>query len=193
MPFSRALERLRLALLMAALAVIAAPAQAAKSAEPVTVLYAILKTVDNDLALNAAMTVRLNKTQEDALKKGLALYFITDFELERQRSWWLNETLVSTNRPGRLSYNLLTRRYQIEAPGAYQSHDTLPEALAALGRVEGWVVGTKKLFKPGERYRAALRIRLDQGQLPIPLQINARASGKWEVESEWHEWEINSP
>ena len=193
MPCLRVLERLGLVLLAVWLSVAALPAQASRSADSVTVLYAMLKTVENDLALNAAMTVRLNKTQEEALKKGLSLNFVTDFELERKRSWWLNESLVSLSRPGRLSYNLLTRRYQIESTESYKTYDTLPEALADLGRIDTWIVGPKKLFRPGERYHAALRIRLDQGQLPIPLQINALASGKWEIESDWHEWEIASP
>lgn len=176
--------------LAAFLALGAMPAQAAKSNELVSVLYATLKPADDNLVLNAALTVRLNKTQEDALKKGLSLHFVTDFELERTRSWWLNETLVEVSRVGRLSYNLLTRRYQIETADSFKAVDTLTEALTELGRIELWTVGAKKLLKPGERYVAAMRMRLDQGQLPKPLQINALASGKWEVESEWHEWEV---
>ncbi len=175
--------------LAAFLALGAMPAQAAKSNELVSVLYATLKPADDNLVLNAALTVRLNKTQEDALKKGLSLHFVTDFELERTRSWWFNDTLIEVSRVGRLSYNLLTRRYQIETADSFKAVDTLTEALTELGRIELWTVGSKKLLKPGERYVAAMRMRLDQGQLPKPLQINALASGKWEVESEWHTWE----
>jgi hypothetical protein len=63
--------------------------------------------------------------------------------------------------------------------------------LAELGRIDNWVVGAKKSLKPGERYVAALRMKLDQGQLPKPLQINAIASSKWDVEIDWHKWEIS--
>ena len=119
MPFFSAVnfgaaKRAVIYLLAAFLALGAMPAQAAKSDELVGVLYATLKPADDNLVLNAALTVRLNKTQEDALKKGLALHFVTDFELERTRPWWFNESLIEVSRGGRLSYNLLTRRYQIE-------------------------------------------------------------------------------
>lgn len=194
MPFSSAAEmiakRAAVYFLMAFLALGAMPAQAVKNDESVSVLFATLKPVDDNLMLGAALTVRLNKTQEDALKKGLSLHFVTDFELERTRSWWLNESLIEVSRGGRLSYNLLTRRYQIETAEGFKAFDTLAEALTELGRIELWSVGSKKLLKPGEHYVAAMRMRLDQGQLPKPLQINALTSGKWEVESEWHTWEI---
>jgi hypothetical protein len=33
-------------------------------------------------------------------------------------------------------------------------------------------------------------MRLDLGLLSKPLQINALATGKWEVEGDWYEWEV---
>lgn len=191
MPLSSAVKRVAFWCLAAFLVLGVVPAQAAKGAEAVSVLFATLKPAEDNLVLSAAMTVRLNKTQEDALKKGLSLHFVTDFELERTRTWWFNESLAEASRGGRLSYNLLTRRYQIETTDSFKAFDTQAEALAELGRAEAWVVGARKLLRPGERHVARLRLRLDQGQLPKPLQINALASGKWEVESEWHAWEIN--
>lgn len=191
MPFFSAIKYAVIYFLAAFLALGAMPAQAAKSDELVSVLYATLKPANDNLVLNAALTVRLNKTQEDALKKGLSLHFVTDFELERLRSWWFNESLIAVSRGGRLSYNLLTRRYQIETADSFKAFDTLAEALTELGRIDLWAVGPKKPLKPGEHYVAAMRLRLDQGQLPKPLQINALTSGKWEVESEWHTWEPN--
>jgi hypothetical protein len=190
MPSSSVLERLLRILLAAMLAIAGASVQAAKTDDAINILYATLKIQDDNLSLNAALSVHLNKAQEDALKKGLSLNFLTDFELERTRFWWLNEEVISASRAGRLSYNLLTRRYQIETTDGFKAVDTLPEALVELGRIDNWVVGPKKLLKPGEHYLAAIRMKLDQGQLPKPLQINALASSKWDVESDWHEWEI---
>jgi hypothetical protein len=168
----------------------AMPVCAAKTDEAITVLYAELKPAEDSWVLNAAFNVRLNRTQEDALKKGIPLYFVTEVELQRVRSWWLNEDLVVTSRIGRLNYSPLTRRYQVEAIEGFKAYDTLPEALAELGRIENWVVTTKKTLRPGNTYKAATRMRLDLGLLSKPLQINALATGKWEVEGDWHEWEV---
>lgn len=166
------------------------PLRAAKADDAITVLYAGLKQAEEGWVLNAAFDVKINKTQEEALKKGLPLYFVTEVELRRVRSWWFNEDLAAVSRIGRLNYSPLTRRYQVEAVEGFKAYDTLPEALAALGRVENWVVTTKKILKPGNAYLAAVRMRLDLGLLSKPLQINALATGKWEVEGSWHEWGI---
>lgn len=184
-PFCNVLKRIFFSFCL----LLVVPAWADNSEGPVTTLYATLKPADESLLLSATLEIRLNKTQEDALKKGLSLHFLTDFELQRIRAWWFNEDMVSISRAGRLTYNLLTRRYQLETAEGYKAFDTLREALVELGKIENWAVAPKKLLKPGDHYQASLRLRLDQGQLPKPLQINALASGKWEVEGEWYRWE----
>lgn len=169
----------------------AVPAHAAKVDEAITVLFADLKPVEDQWALNAAFNVHLNRTQEEALKKGVSLYFVTEAELQRVRGWWwFNEDLAIVSRIGRLNYSLLTRRYQVETVENFKAFDTLPEALAELGRIGNWVITPKKTLKAGNTYLAAIRMRLDLGLLSKPLQINALATGKWEVEGEWYEWEI---
>lgn len=168
----------------------AMPVRAAKADDAVTVLYAGLKPAEDGLVLNAAFDVRLNKTQEEALKKGIPLYFVTEAELRRVRSWWFNEDIAAVSRIGRLNFSPLTRRYQVEVVEGFKAYDTLSEALVGLGRIENWVVTTKKTLKPGNAYLAAIRMRMDLGLLSKPLQINALATGKWEVEGSWHEWEI---
>ncbi len=168
---------------------LALPAHAGKTQESITVQRAEIAQSAEGLALDAEFAVQLNRTQEEALKKGVTLHFVTDFELERVRSWWLNESLLQVSRIGRLNYSPLTRRYQVETVEGYKAYDTLGEALTGLGRIEGWVVSPKKLLKSGERYQAGIRMRLDLGLLSKPLQINALATGKWDIEGDWHEWE----
>jgi hypothetical protein len=168
----------------------AAPVRAAKTDEAITVLYATLTPMEDNWVAKAALNVKLNRTQEEALKKGIPLYFVTEFELQRVRSWWFNEDLVVTSRIGRLSYSPLTRRYQVETVEGFKAYDTLPEALTELGRIENWAITPIKTLKPGNTYLAAIRMRLDLGLLSKPLQINALATGKWEVEGDWHEWEV---
>lgn len=177
-------------LLLCGLLLAAASLRVEAASDAVTVLFASLKPAEDDWVLNAALNVRLNRTQEDALKKGIPLNFVTEVRLQRVRPWWFNEDIAVVSRSGRLSYNLLTRRYQLESADGFKAFDTLAEALAELGRVDNRPVVPAKSLKPGNTYVAALRLRLDVGQLAKPLQINALASGKWEVESDWYEWEV---
>ena len=177
-------------LLLLCLAFAAMPIKTDAADDAVSVLYATLKPADGNWMLDAALNVRLNRTQEEAVKKGIPLNFVTEVKLQRVRTWWFNEDIVVAGRIGRLNYSPLTRRYQIESAESFKAYDTLAEALAELGRNENWAIATNKIIKPGNVYLAALRMRLDVGQLSKPLQINALASGKWEVESDWYEWEV---
>lgn len=178
-------------MLLLGMILFAFPFRTASAEDAITVLFATLKPVNENWAVDAAMNVRLNRTQEEALMKGIPLQFVTEFELERVRTWWLNEELVATSRSGRLSYSPLTRRYQVESVEAYKAFDTLLEALTELGRIEKWVVATSKTLKPGNTYIASIRMRLDTGQLSKPLQISALASGKWDAGGDWHKWEVS--
>ncbi len=197
MPFSSAPARRqnsfsagRCFLFLLCLVFAAVPVRAANPDEAVTVLYATLKPVGDDWVLNAAVNVQLNRTQEEGLKKGIPLNFVTEAKLQRMRTWWFNEDIAVASRIGRLNYSPLTRRYQLETADGFKAYDTLSEALAELGRIENWAIASSKAIKGGNAYLAALRMRLDVGQLSKPLQINALASGKWEVESDWYEWEV---
>lgn len=180
----------RFAWLLCCFLLVAQPASAAKPDEAITVQSAELKPTEENWVLNAAFNVKLNRTQEEALKKGIALYFVTEVEVQRQRSWWFNDDIAATSRIGRLSYSPLTRRYQVETVEAFKAYDTLAEALTELGSMENWIITAKKTLKQGNSYTAAIRMRLDQGLLSKPLQINAFATGKWEVEGDWYEWEV---
>lgn len=172
------------------LLLLATPVLADKTEESIAVQSAQLKQTGDNWVVNAEVKVQLNDTQEEALRKGVTLHFVTDFELERVRSWWLNESLAEVNRIGRLNYSPLTRRFQVETVEGFKAYDTLADALAGLGRIENWIVAPKKMLKAGQRYLAAIRMRLDLGLLSKPLQINALATGTWDVEGDWHEWEV---
>ncbi|NWG76290.1 MAG: DUF4390 domain-containing protein, partial [Rubrivivax sp.] len=106
------------------------PAHAASPNDAITTLFATLKPAGEDWVLDAALNVRLNRTQEDALKKGIPLNFVTEVKLQRVRPWWFNEDLAAASRIGRLNYSPLTRRYQLETADGFKAYDTLPEALA---------------------------------------------------------------
>lgn len=160
------------------------------AAEGIEVKSAELRLVNDAYELNADIAVNLQKNLEDALRKGLILHFRTEFELSRPRSWWFAESIAEAERTSILSYHLLLRRYYLETNYQLKTYDTLGEALAALGHIEGWQVADKNQLKPKETYRGELRLRLDLSQLPKPIQINALAGGKWKAEGEWYEWKI---
>ena len=157
--------------------VIAAP-------EGIQIKSAELRMVDDVYYLHAQMLISPNPTLEEALRKGVSLYFMTEFELKRPRWYWLNEDVSRYTRVSRLSYNALLRQYVVSGVNIHaRSVDKLDDALIALGEVNGVPIVTRNELSSHETYQARLSMRLDTAQLPKPLQINAFASGKWDLEA----------
>jgi hypothetical protein len=145
----------------------------------------------------ADFSFELNERLEEAVTKGVVLYFVVDFEMTRPRWYWLDEKLVSRSQTYRLSYHALTRQYRLSTGGLHQSFDSLSDALRMLSRLRNWLVidkGTEKAgVRVGETYTAAIRMRLDTNQLPRPFQIAALGNKDWNLASDWKVWQATLP
>lgn len=178
-----------LAVLAALLLVLAWPP--ATKAEGIEVRRASVNLFEDGYVLEAEFGITLTPVLEDALNKGVALYFVLDFELVRPRWYWFNEKLVDLQLQYRLSYNALTRQYRIGVGNLYQNFGTLGDALEFMSRVrrrEDLAAGT---LRRDTAYTAALRLRLDTAQLPRPFQLSALGSRDWNLSSEWHRWTVS--
>lgn len=148
---------------------------------------------EDGYVLSADFKLELNPRLEEAVTKGVVLYFVADFELSKARWYWLDEKLVSRSQTYRLSYHALTRQYRLTTGGLHQSFQTLSEAMQVLSRLRNWTVVDKndKSVRSGEAYEASLRIRLDVTQLPRPFQITALGNKDWSLSSDWKTWPVN--
>src|SRR5687767_46148 len=103
--------------------------------EGIDVRRAALIAAEDGYFLEADFEIALSHTLEDALNKGVPLYFTLEFELIRPRWYWFNEKLANSRQQYRLSYNALARQYRVGVGKLYQNFSALPEALAFLSRV----------------------------------------------------------
>jgi len=170
------------ALLFAALG--AMPARA----DTIAVTSAELRAEEDGYYLNADFDLTVNATLEEALQKGIPLYFLLEFELARPRWYWLDEKILSSTTNYRVSYNALTRQYRVSSGLLGQTFDTLAEVERLLSRVTSRLVARRDELAKGVRYEAAVRLRLDVNQLPKPFQVNALASRDWTLQSDWRRW-----
>lgn len=139
------------------------------------------------LLLNATFEFELPQALEEAVQKGIALYFNIEFELFRKRWYWFDRRVASSTLTYRLSYSPLTRQYRLGRGGLSQSFESLEEALSLLKSVRNWKVAEKSVLGPREEYDAQVRMRLDVTQLPKPFQVNAITSREWTLTSDWRE------
>ncbi|APG58147.1 hypothetical protein B7H01_06175 [Pandoraea apista] len=167
----------------------AAPARAENE---IQVREARLEPSEGGWSLDARFAFELNSSLEDAVNRGISLYFTTDFELTRSRWYWFDEKVVSTSQSVRLWFQPLTRQYRVSSNngnnnsgGLQLGFTSLRDALALVRNVSGWRVIDKGVAKPGTQYQASVRMRLDNALMPKPFQIDAVNNRDWNLSSEW--------
>jgi hypothetical protein len=181
-------KRLRACVVCAALALACALGSPASQADVIQVNSAELRADEDGYFLNADFELSLNPTLEEALQKGVPLYFVLEFELTRPRWYWLDEKVAATSTQYRVTYNALTRQYRVSIGLLAQGFATLEEVEHFLSRVTSREVARRDQLAKGTRYDAAVRLRLDVNQLPKPFQVSALASREWTLQSEWYRW-----
>jgi hypothetical protein len=167
-----------------------AASTAPSHAQGIEVKRAAVAFQDDAFVLGAEFDIALTPALEEVLSKGVPLYFRLEFELIRPRWYWFNERVFSLQQEYRLSFNALTRQYRLGAGNLHQNFSSLPEALEVMSRVRRREEIEPGMFRRGESYSAALRLRLDTSQLPKPFQLNALGAREWYIGSDWARWTV---
>ena len=144
---------------------------------------------DDAILVSAQIAFELPSAVEDALQKGIPMYFVTEAEITRDRWYWYDKKVATAQRSMRLAYQPLTRTWRINAGGTLdgqglalsQSYETLSQALAVIKRVSRWRVADADDLDGGNKHRVEFRFRLDLSQLPRPFQIGALGQSGWDI------------
>ncbi len=147
---------------------------------------------DSSLYLTAQLQLELAPAVEDALIKGLAVHFVAEAELMRDRWYWYDRKVGTASRYYRLAFQPLTRRWRLNvsnepisgnglAGSISQSFDKLSDALAVIRRQSGWKIAEMSEVSPDARQYIAYRFWLDISQLPRPFQIAAGNQAEWSL------------
>lgn len=151
----------------------------------------LLQLSDDGYSVSADFNINFNARLEEAVARGVVLYFVVEFELSRPRWYWLDEQVLSRNQTWRLSYHALTRQYRLSSGALHQSFSSLDEALSILSRLRNWHVADKAALRADETYLASLRLRLDLSQMPKTFQVSALANKDWNLASDWARWSFS--
>ncbi len=174
---------------LAGLAVAAALAGAGEArADTITVRSAEIRRDEDGYVLNAEFDLSINATLEEALRRGVPLYFILELEVFRPRWYWLDEKVLATEVQYRITWNALTEQYRVSSGLFAQTLYSLEEVERFLSRINSRPIARRDQLQRGIHYTAAIRLRLDGTQLPKPFQVNALTSREWSLQSEWSRW-----
>lgn len=148
---------------------------------------------DEGLFITAAVNFDLPSVVEDALLKGIPLFFLIEAELYRERWYWTDVRVSGASRTVRLAFQPLTRRWRVNIGSGSgsggsglrdtfnQNYDTLEEALSAVQRVARWKVADARDLKAGTEHRLSFSFKLDLSQLPRPFQIGMVGQREWTI------------
>ncbi|MBU6501475.1 MAG: DUF4390 domain-containing protein [Burkholderiaceae bacterium] len=142
--------------------------------------------------LTASVRFQLSAIVEDALRKGIPMFFVAEADVLRDRWYWYDKRVASVARHMRLAYQPLTRGWRLNvSPDVIsdvglgltlnQNFDSLADALAAIQRISHWKIANTADLEPDGRYSVEFRFRLDVSQLPRPFQIGAVGESDWTI------------
>ena len=142
-----------------------------------------LQTSRSDGALELEFAVRLNlpRTVEDAMYRGVPVYFVAEARLLKDRWYWRDERVARVRRTWRVAYQPLTGSWRVGLGGLNQTTATLADALLVATRSAGWkLVDLDRLDADGD-YALEFSYRLDSSQLPGPMQFGLGGQNDWSV------------
>lgn len=139
---------------------------------------------DGALVLDFQARPVLSKAVEEAMQKGVPLYFVAQATVLRSRWYWRDERVARATRTWRLSYQPLTGQWRVSLGGLGQTVASASEALAIVSRASGWRIAEPGEIEPGERYHVEFSFRLDNTQLPRPMQLDLAAQADWRLSVE---------
>lgn len=158
----------------------------ARAANQIQIVEIRLEQTAEGYELSSSFDFTLNPELDDALVRGIPLYFTTDVEIVQPRWYWFDQTALRASRTLRLSYNLLTRQYRVATAGSlHQNFTTLDEALSLVQRPGRWLLAGPDKLSAGETYTVSVHMGLDVAKLPKPFQVNALSSREWDLTSDW--------
>lgn len=142
--------------------------------------------------LHARVEYPISSGIREALRDGVTLTFDLDTRVERERHFWFNASIVNFTLRRELAYHAVSDRYVVRdvRSGETETFPTLEEALAYLGKVDGWPILVEPQLDGGS-YLVSVRAGVRRGNLPSSLRVLLFWTNDWHRESEWYSWSLS--
>lgn len=152
-----------------------------------------VERAEDGVYLSAIVQFDLPPVVEDALMKGIPLFFVAEADVYRDRWYWTDRRVVSATRTIRLAFQPLTRRWRVNIVSGLinssaglratlnQNYDTLAEALSAVQRLSRWKIADNIEIDADAGHKLEFSFRLDLSQLPRPFQIGIAGQRDWNI------------
>jgi Domain of unknown function (DUF4390) len=123
---------------------------------------------EDGVYVSANIRFELPSVVEDALLKGIPMFFVAEAEIVKDRWYWYDKA------PGVISNSGLGVTLS-------QNYDTLSEAMTAIRRLSRWRIADASDVDTDGKYSVDLKFRLDISQLPRPFQLGTVGQSDWNI------------
>ncbi|MEP6876515.1 MAG: DUF4390 domain-containing protein [Burkholderiales bacterium] len=135
---------------------------------------------EEGVLLSYGVDLELSRSVDEALSKEVALFFVAEAEVFRNRFYWRDQRVAQAVRRWRIVYQRLTSTYRVTFDGGLsQSYANRAEAFAAISRSARWKIAEPAQVEDGSRHYVEFSYRLDTSQLPRPMQIGIGGQADW--------------
>lgn len=152
-----------------------------------------VERAEDGVYLSALVQFDLPPVVEDALTKGIPMFFVVEADIYQNRWYWTDRRVASATRTIRLSFQPLTRRWRVNIVTGLinnssglratlnQNYETLPEALSAVQRLSRWKIADNAEVDPDVVHKLEFSFNMDLSQLPRPFQIGVAGQKDWTI------------
>ena len=158
-----------------------------------------VERAEDGIYLSAVVRFELPAVVEDALLKGIPMFFVAEADIYMNRWYWVDKRVAGATRTIRLAYQPLTRRWRVNIVSGLinnsgglratlnQNYDTLPEALSAVQRLSRWRIADNSEVEADVAHKLEFSFNLDLSQLPRPFQIGVAGQKDWTISAQQNE------
>ena len=158
-----------------------------------------IERAEDGVYLSAVVRFDLPAAVEDALSKGIPMFFVAEADVYQNRWYWADRRVASATRTIRLAYQPLTRRWRVNIVSGLinssaglratlnQNYDSLTEAMSAVQRLSRWRIADNAEIDSDGVHRMEFTFNLDLSQLPRPFQIGVLGQKDWAVSVQYSE------
>jgi hypothetical protein len=140
----------------------------------------VAKRQDGGVVLDFVANLTLSKAVEDALRRGVPVYFVAEATVKKPRWYWRDDRVARVSRSWRLSYQPLTSAWRVSLGAFSQSYPSLEEALTTVTRIARWRIADAGIDAT-DKYYVDFSFYLDASQLPRPMQLDLAAQSEWHL------------
>ena len=138
------------------------------------------KRQDGGVVLDFVANLTLSKAVEDALRRGVPVYFVAEAVVKKPRWYWRDNRVAHTSRSWRLSYQPLTNAWRVSLGAFAQSYPSLEEALTTITRIAHWRIADADV-NATDKYYVDFQFYLDSSQLPRPMLLDLSVQSEWKL------------